>query len=210
MEKTFKEIDVNSIDFEDAATFKKTSRIDSKSIEVSQEDQEIVTIIDGIEETRNTAHAGDRIITGPQGERYVIEEEKFEKLYEQNPESPEEFRSKGDVQAIHLTEDVSFEAPWGEQMHIEAGGVLVKNGDDIYGIEEKAFAQTYGRSDKDGNVFASLDEPLIEQRAKATAIGETSHLHDLEERKSYENDKILEAELDMGVSFEKEEDHISL
>jgi len=207
MEKTFKEIDVNSYNFDCAATFKKTDRIEAHEMRIATEEQETVTIIDGKEETRNQTEIGDVIVTGPKGEEYEIERDKFGKLYEPDPENPGDFRSKGTVQGILLTEDVSFEAPWGEQMYIEAGGVLVKNGDDIYGIEEDVFIDTYGRADKEGNVFASLDEPLIEQRAKATSLGDMSHMHDIEEWKSLANDRILEDELELDVGIERYSDY---
>ena len=164
--KTPKEIDVSSyIDFEKSgALFKKTAKLDSSNIEIAEEAQEIVTKIGDHEETRNTAEPGDRIVTGPYGERYVVTANKFEKLYETNPNNPEEFQSKGTVRGVVLTEDVSFEAPWGEKMHIKAGGTLVKNGDDIYGIDEATFAQTYGRADESGQAYIGLDKPLEEQR----------------------------------------------
>ena len=43
-----------------------------------------------------------------------------------------------------IDENISFEAPWGEEMRIAAGGVLILNGaQDIYGIQAEEFASTY-------------------------------------------------------------------
>lgn len=165
VESGFKEIDVSTFDFEKSGVlFKKTAKLDKSNIEIAEDEQEVVTKTGDHEETRNTANPGDRIVTGPEGERYVITADKFEKLYEENPNNPEEFQSKGTVRGIVLTEDVSFDAPWGEKMHIRAGGTLVKNGDDVYGIDKKAFAKTYGRADETGQVFVGMDKPLEEQR----------------------------------------------
>jgi len=132
--------------------------------------------------TRNMAKPGDYIVTGALGERYVIPGNRFDRLYEADPAKPGEFRSKGTVLAVLLTEPVTFKAPWGEQQRIDAGGVLVKNGDDIYGIAEQAFAETYGRADKDGKVFVSLDQPLAQQKAQAQERGESAHIADLDRR----------------------------
>lgn len=204
MSGNFRKIDPQSVDFSESPTFRKTAKLNDSDIEICTGEQEIVTIIDGLEETRNTAKEGDRIVTGPKGERYVIAGDKFEKLYEANPDNVEEFRAKGTIHATHVTENISFTAPWGEEMYIKAGGVLVQNGDDIYGIEEDAFAQTYGRADREGNVFAALDESTISQRAKAAELGESNHLSDIENRKSFNNYRERENDtLEQSITHER-------
>jgi hypothetical protein len=144
----------------------------------------VVTVIAGKPETKNLAKPGDYIVTGPAGERYVIAGNRFDRLYEADPARPGEFRSKGTVLAVLLTEPVTFKAPWGEQQRIDAGGVLVKNGDDIYGIAESVFAETYGRADKEGKVFVALDQPLGQQKTTAQERGEIAHVADVDRRMS--------------------------
>lgn len=178
----YKEIDPKSASFAGAATFRKTARLTQDKIEVAKAEQEVVTILAGKPETRNVAKPGDYIVTGTLGERYVIAGNRFDRLYEPDPGRPGEFRSKGTVLAVLLTEPVTFKAPWGEQQRIDAGGVLVKNGDDIYGIAEAAFAETYGRADKDGKVFVALDAPMAQQKASAQERGESAHVADLDRR----------------------------
>lgn len=178
----YKEFDPKSASFSGAAVFRKTARLAQDKIEVAKAEQEVVTILAGKPETKNVAKAGDYIVTGPLGERYVIAANRFDRLYEADPGRPGEYRSKGTVQAVLLTEPVTFKAPWGEQQRIDAGGVLVKNGDDIYGIAEAAFAETYGRADKDGKVFVALDVPLAQQKAAAQERGETAHVADIDRR----------------------------
>jgi len=48
------------------------------------------------------------------------------------------------VRVIRLDENVRFESPWGEEMRIRAGGVLIaKSPSDIYGIQAEEFEKTY-------------------------------------------------------------------
>lgn len=180
----YREIDPKAVDFAGAAVFRKTARLAQDRIEVAKAEQEVVTVLAGKPETRNVAKPGDYIVTGTLGERYVIAGNRFDRLYEPDPARPGEFRSKGTVLAVLLAEPVTFKAPWGEQQRIDAGGVLVKNGDDIYGIAEAAFAETYGRADKDGKVFAALDLALAQQKAAAQERGETAHVADVDRRMS--------------------------
>lgn len=116
----------------------------------------------GVEETKNTAKEGDMIAKNPGGEEYIINAATFAKKYEVDPSNPEQYRPKGGAQKfITLKDDLSFPAPWGEQMNIKAGGVLnISNLDDIYGIQKEEFKDTYKRCDKDGNIFnpAVLDK----------------------------------------------------
>ncbi len=181
----YKEIDPKGTSFAGAAVFRKTARLAQDKIEVAKAEQEVVTVLAGKPETKNVAKPGDYIVTGSLGERYVIAGNRFDRLYEPDPGRPGEFRSKGTVQAVLLTEPVTFKAPWGEQQRIDAGGVLVKNGDDIYGIAEAAFAETYGRADKDGKVFVGLDVPVAQQKAAAQERGETAHVADADRRMSF-------------------------
>ena len=181
----YKEIDPKGTSFAGAAVFRKTARLAQDKIEVAKAEQEVVTVLAGKPETKNVAKPGDYIVTGSLGERYVIAGNRFDRLYEPDPGRPGEFRSKGTVQAVLLTEPVTFKAPWGEQQRIDAGGVLVKNGDDIYGIAEAAFAETYGRADKDGKVFVGLDVPVAQQKAAAQERGETAHVADADRRMNF-------------------------
>ncbi|MBM3547425.1 MAG: hypothetical protein FJX54_10755 [Alphaproteobacteria bacterium] len=181
-QSAYKEIDPKATSFSGAASFRKTARLSQDKIEIAKAEQEVVTVIAGKPETKNMAKPGDYIVTGALGERYVIPGNRFDRLYEPDPGRAGEFRSKGTVLAVLLTEPVTFKAPWGEQQRIDAGGVLVKNGDDIYGIAEQAFAETYGRADKEGRVFVALDLPLAQQKAQAHERGESSHVADVDRR----------------------------
>lgn len=85
------------------------------------------------------------IVTNPDGERYIVKDEDFKAKYIQDADGSNVYRPKGKpVLVAGITEDISFIAPWGEEMNIQAGGFLVLAGkDDIYGIQGPAFAKTY-------------------------------------------------------------------
>lgn len=128
--------------FKDAATFEKSVIV---TAEEAREDELIITSVHSkngiIEETRNSAKKGDYIITNPSGERYVVSPIKFSRLYEKIPGG--KYKSLGRVKAVQIHKNVEFMAPWGEMMRIFAGGYLIENNGDRYGIDEKVFNSTY-------------------------------------------------------------------
>lgn len=139
-------VTAEEFDFSAAPVYRKTATLDKSNVEVSKGTQDVVTTINGKEETRNVANDGDHIITGVKGERYVIKAAKFPNLYEQDPENPDRYRSKNVVRAIELTEPVEIKAPWGEMQRADAGGRIcqaVANASDVYLIEKDAFEKTY-------------------------------------------------------------------
>lgn len=137
--------------------YAKTARIQAR---VAVEGEQIVTQMkDGHIETKNTAKEGDVIATNPAGEQYIIPAATFVKKYEVDPVNPEQYRPKGGAQQfIHVDEDISFKAPWGEEMHIKAGGVLNVSGlttGDVYGIQKDEFKNTYAKCTSDGTPIKS-------------------------------------------------------
>jgi len=129
-------------------------------VEVATEPQEVVTVINGKEETRNKAETGDHIITGAKGERYVIKAAKFGGLYEEDPTDTSRYISKNVIRAIQLDENTELTAPWGEKQRAAKGGYVaqrVDNPSDIYLIEEGAFKATYApeQDGQDRSGFAS-------------------------------------------------------
>ena len=197
----YKQVDTKELDFSEAPNFKKTAQIAKGNVEFAQEEQEVITTIGDHEETRNIASVGDAIVTGDQGERYVIKADKFEKLYEVDKKDPELYSSKGVVQGVVLEEDIEFEAPWGETMRMHAGDTMVKNGEDIYGIEKQAFESTYGRATPESELIIGLDASTQQQRYACAEYGQMNHVSDVQNRsslyESLEND--LEREQNLQV-----------
>ena len=125
----------SDFDFAQAPVYRKTATLTKANIEIAQEAHDLVTMINGVEETRNRAEPGDHIVTGSQGERYIIKAAKFASLYEQDPSNPDAYISKNVVKAIRLSENTELTAPWGEKQRALAGGVVVQsllNHNDIY------------------------------------------------------------------------------
>lgn len=125
---------------------------------LATECEEIFTVTHGgHEETRNTATVDQMVIRNPGGEEYLIGTAKFESRYApEDGEAPQGYNRYravgGPVSCIPLTENVSFMAPWGTAMRIQAGGVLVNGGPgDVYGIQPGEFAATYRRCSADGS-----------------------------------------------------------
>lgn len=158
----FKEVDIkeyiidmiesDDITVDEVAKF---ARINAIQGEIGQEI--ITTMEDGLEETKNVVTADEIsgqpgwIVTNPSGEQYVVADSVFQKKYEIDPENPKQYKPKGaPVLAVRIKEDVEFVAPWGEKMKIEKGGSIIVSGpNDIYGIQEDEFNETYASTEKE-------------------------------------------------------------
>lgn len=106
---------------------------------------ELVTTVlaDGHTETKNAAMAGDYVVTGVNGEQYVIKESVLEKKYDHIEGT--HYRTKPvEVQGFFAKSDCYFKASWGETMHMRTGDFIVCNSpEDVYGIAQKEFYATY-------------------------------------------------------------------
>lgn len=111
------------------------------------------TLADGTKETTSRAAvAGDKVITNPGGEEYLIGGDKFATRYEPT-DVPGQFRASGRIRAIPNTtgEEVEITAPWGE---VQVGGpncvfatAVETDGSptaDRYIIGRAEFTATYG------------------------------------------------------------------
>ena len=121
--------------------------------------EKVVTVMkNGLSETENfvsvdeKTYKPDWIITNPSGERYIINDTTFNKKYEPLDLENNIYKPNGGVCLfVQVNENISFVAPWGETMVIEKGGYLnITNPDDIYGVQEKEFNETYAECDKNG------------------------------------------------------------
>lgn len=114
--------------------------------------QQVKTIMqDGFVETINIVNKDkdnnklDRIITNINNEKYVISYKVFIAKYEKDYKNKRYYKPKKNlVVVVELKDSISFIAPWGEVMNIKKGGFLIiNNQDDIYGIQEQEFYDTY-------------------------------------------------------------------
>ncbi len=133
-------------------TYTKFARVLARE---AKEGEVIETILtDGHRETSNKANAGDWIVTNPGGESYIVPANKFGKKYEPAPELGEGwFKPTGGIaKFIQISENISFICSWGEAQNMRAGSFIsITSLDDIYGIAEQEFYDTYKECTDDGN-----------------------------------------------------------
>lgn len=126
----------------------------------------ITTVVDGKEETQNTANAGDYIVKNLIGseEIYIVPKEKFPQLYHFSKnidDTWDEYIPKGQVKALEVTPKLlalleqtspfSILAPWGEEQRVEANDYLatpLNKQNEIYRIAHSAFEETYEDASK--------------------------------------------------------------
>ncbi len=103
--------------------------------------------------------AGDWVVTNPSGEQYKISGEKFQKRYDvkAGPDKDGIYRPiASPIVAMQIHEDITIYVPWGENgalipQNLRAGSYLnVTDVNDIYGIAENEFYETYAPCDKEG------------------------------------------------------------
>lgn len=115
--------------------------------------EKVTTIMkDGFTETVNivtydsVTGEPDWVVTQASGEQMVVNDTKYKSLYEtQNVQEGETIAPSGKYRPmIRLKENVALKTSWGEIQYIKAGGVLVVMGEnDIYGIQEQEFNNSY-------------------------------------------------------------------
>lgn len=125
--------------------YKKFAIVEARKATIGEH---IVTEINGVVETTNTVKEPSVVVKGMIGEEYIININKFNKLYETSEkeltESYQPFQAKGEIYAVsYVGEDMEFIAPWGEKMLVCEGDMLNTKEGDIYRIEKTAFAKTY-------------------------------------------------------------------
>lgn len=140
----FKVIDpVGDVDWTDFQIAQKTAQVKAEFV---SEGTTVETIMaDGHVETKKTAKEGGGYrVTAQTGEQYLVDTAKFEKIYDET-ETPGVFAPKADPRKVlPLDKNVAFTAPWGEEMRIKSGGVLVHGGPkDVYGIQPAEFKASY-------------------------------------------------------------------
>ena len=136
----------SAFDFAKAPVYRKIAALKKSHVKVAAKRQDVITHINGVEETRNVARPGDLIVTGTRGERYVITPRHFRALYEDDPDRRGRYRAKTKVRALRLPENTELLAPWGEKQRARKDGVVVQRigrPRDIYLIDAQAFRDTY-------------------------------------------------------------------
>ncbi len=125
------------------AHYAKSARIQARP---AQEGEKIVTVLkDGTQETENIANDGDWVVTNPSGEQYIVPGEKFAQKYEPAEELGEGwYKPTGLPQTfIQIHRELKIKASWGEQ-YLGSGSFLnITKPEDVYGVAEEEFKETY-------------------------------------------------------------------
>ena len=129
--------------------YKKCRRVSARS---AVEGEVIVTIIDGEQETTNTAKKGDMVVrTKKSGAEYIIGGDKFRERYticDEDENGYSDYDPIGETYAFKYEgESFTFVAPWGEDMIVNDGDYICAidpdDLEDIYRIEKGEFEDTY-------------------------------------------------------------------
>jgi len=112
--------------------------------------EEIVTVLNGVAETKNTAKEGDVLLQGVQGEQYIMSESKFSSRYNVDKKLSNEFQEYKATGSCFAYEykgvPMEFMAAWNELMIVEPGDYLAapdSSYNEVYRIEKEAFSKTY-------------------------------------------------------------------
>jgi len=81
--------------------------------------------------------------------QWIIDDSKFKSKYEIDPENPSVFKPVGGPQIfVEIIDNIILEQ-WGSEMKIAAGGYInITNVDDMYGISQRDFNDTYKNTGK--------------------------------------------------------------
>lgn len=113
----------------------------------------VMTKVERGDETVNIAEPGDFIVINPDGERYVVKADMFEKKHEPIDNYPptvvQRYKSKGKIHAFDYEgPEFEYEAPWGSKAKCWDGGKIVtpyptSEKVELYCIAPKEFKNTY-------------------------------------------------------------------
>lgn len=126
-----------------ARTYKKFGIVHARPAKAGEH---IVTIVDGKQETTNTAHEGDYVVTGPKGEEYIVKGDVFARRYVKGTKANTWVPVGSCIAIPWVGPSVTFTASWGEAMTINPGDMLAATPDGLdkpYRIEKNVFKETY-------------------------------------------------------------------
>lgn len=143
MKKLFQEAEANNL-------VKKYNKFGTVHVRLARDGEKINTIINGKQETTNTAGPEDVVVKNPTGELYILSKKKFLSRYAIDTITSDfkPAKATGSCYAfIYEGKPFTFMAPWGEKMIVENRDFIAQSskGDynDIYRIEREAFKRTY-------------------------------------------------------------------
>jgi hypothetical protein len=141
----FKVIDPKAdVDWTEFGIAQKSAKVRAEFVEAGTQVDTIMA--NGLHETTKTAGAdGGYKVTALTGEQYLVDPAKFLKIYDQTDVEGVYAPKPDPRKVLELDRNVAFQAPWGGDMRIEKGGVLVNpgGGGGIYGIQPEEYRASY-------------------------------------------------------------------
>ena len=114
-------------------------------------DTTVVTKINGKVEAKTKLQRGDYVICGPKGEKYSMPLEKVLNTYDLSSISTKKVVREGfklkNIESKKMGDDIEIMASWGSKQNLKVGDYILLEFDKkkYYGVEEKAFKETYNR-----------------------------------------------------------------
>ena len=114
-------------------------------------DTNVVTKINGKVEAKTRLQRGDYVICGPKGEKYSMPLEKVLNTYDLSSLSTKKVIREGfrlnNLDDKKKGDNVEIIASWGSKQNLKVGDYILLEFDNkkYYGVEEKAFKETYNK-----------------------------------------------------------------
>lgn len=113
--------------------------------------EQIETVLkSGLKETVNTVGTDpvtgepDWVVTAPDGEKYIVTDRVFREKYHPALDEEGVYLPNGKpVEAVQVSENIRFTAPWGQEQFLLAEGFLILDPGGIYGVACDEFRKTY-------------------------------------------------------------------
>ena len=111
----------------------------------------VITKINGKVEAKTKLQRGDYVICGPKGEKYSMPLEKVLNTYDLSSISTKKVIREGfkitNIDGKKHGNDVEIMASWGSKQNLKVGDYILLEFDKkkYYGVEEKAFKETYNK-----------------------------------------------------------------
>ena len=111
----------------------------------------VITKINGKVEAKTKLQRGDYVICGPKGEKYSMPLEKVLNTYDLSSISTKKVIREGfkitNIDGKKHGNDVEIMASWGSKQNLKVGDYILLEFDKkkYYGVEEKAFLETYNK-----------------------------------------------------------------
>lgn len=146
-------VNEDKLDWSQALPYRKSSTLLATNVRTADGAEKVVTLnSEGAVEREGITKAGDKVITDNRGQPYIIVQEKFGTLYEIDPASPNQFRSKNNGIAFQTQEPLTILRKDGKEVSAAAGDYVFHSNmtDTVNVVAQAEFEKTYRPDVMDG------------------------------------------------------------